>query len=143
MSSSLYPPCSSALLDLTAFESAARPASFLKAAEGLHVTPSAVSHRIKSLEEFLGVPLFIRINRNIALISFGERYLVDVRDALTQLGKATANLKGMSRACLRIAAAPALGHLVASGTLSGLPARTSRYLSVGRLILRPGLDAPR
>jgi len=98
-----------ALHDLAAFEAAARLASFLKAAEELHVTQSAVSHRIKSLEEFLGVPLFIRINRNIALTSSGERYLTDVRDVLMQLDTATARLKGDRRSRLRISAAPALG----------------------------------
>ena len=107
------------LHELAAFEAAARLASFLKAAEELHVTQSAVSHRIKSLEEFLGVPLFIRINRNIALTSFGERYLADVRDALTQLDTATARLKGDSRARLRISAAPALGAKWLVGRLAG------------------------
>ena len=97
------------LHDLSAFEAAARLMSFLKASEELHLTQSAVSHRIKSLEEFLGVPLFIRINRNIALTSFGERYLADVRDILAQLGAATARLKGGTRSRLRISAAPALG----------------------------------
>ena len=45
------------LHDLVAFEAAARVMSFLKAAEELHVTQSAASHRIKALEEFLGMPL--------------------------------------------------------------------------------------
>jgi len=97
------------LHDLLAFEAAARHMSFLKASEELHVTQSAVSHRIKSLEEFLGVDLFIRINRNIALTSFGERYLADVKGALTTLHAATVNLKGGTRERLRISAAPALG----------------------------------
>ena len=97
------------LHDLTAFEAAARHMSFLKASEELHVTQSAVSHRIKSLEEFLGVQLFIRINRNIALTSFGERYLADVRSALAALESATAKLRNDTRERLRISAAPALG----------------------------------
>ena len=73
------------LHDLLAFEAAARHMSFLKASEELHVTQAAVSHRIKSLEAFPGVHLFIRINRNIALTSFGERYVADVKSALTAL----------------------------------------------------------
>lgn len=97
------------LHDLIAFEAAARLASFLKASEELHLTQSAVSHRIKSLEEFLGVPLFIRINRNIALTSHGERYLADVRDTLARLEAATARLTGGARQTLRISVAPALG----------------------------------
>ncbi|HEY4372110.1 MAG TPA: LysR substrate-binding domain-containing protein [Burkholderiales bacterium] len=97
------------LHDLIAFEAAARLASFLKASEELHLTQSAVSHRIKSLEEFLGVPLFIRINRNIALTSQGERYLAEVRDALARLEAATERLTGGARHTLRISVAPALG----------------------------------
>lgn len=97
------------LHDLVAFEAAARLSSFLKASEELHVTQSAVSHRIKALEEFLGVPLFIRVHRNIALTSFGEHYLSDVRGALAQLGAASANLSRATRERLRISAAPALG----------------------------------
>ena len=97
------------LHDLVAFEAAARLASFLKASEELHLTQSAVSHRIKSLEEFLGVPLFIRINRNIALTVHGERYLTDVRDTLMRLAQATTRLTGGARQTLRISAAPALG----------------------------------
>lgn len=97
------------LHDLIAFEAAARLASFLKASEELHLTQSAVSHRIKSLEEFLGVPLFIRINRNIALTSHGERYLLEVRDALARLEAATNRLTGGARQSLRISVAPAVG----------------------------------
>ena len=100
------------LHDLAAFEAAARHLSFLKASDELHVTQSAISHRIKSLEEFLGVQLFIRINRNIALTSAGEHYLVDVRGALQALESATARLHGGQRGQrerLRISAAPALG----------------------------------
>ncbi len=40
------------------FEAAARHLSFYHAAEELHVTPSAVSHQVRSLEAFLGVRLF-------------------------------------------------------------------------------------
>ena len=45
---------------LRAPEAAARHESFAKAADELGVTPSAVSHQVKSLEEWLGWPLFVR-----------------------------------------------------------------------------------
>lgn len=109
MTAAPHPPKLPPLHDLSAFEAAARLMSFLKASEEPHLTQSAVIHRIKSLEEFLGVPLFIRINRSIALTSFGECYLAAVRDILAQLGAATARLKRSTRSRLRIAAAPALG----------------------------------
>lgn len=52
---------------LRAFEAAARHLSFRQAAEELHVTPAAVSHQIKALESYLGVRLFHRLNRGLAL----------------------------------------------------------------------------
>jgi len=45
---------------LKAFESAARELSFKRAAEELSVTPAAISHQVKALEEYLGVALFRR-----------------------------------------------------------------------------------
>jgi hypothetical protein len=50
---------------LRAFEAAGRLSSFTLAAEELHVTPGAVSRQIKLLEETLGIPLFIRNNREM------------------------------------------------------------------------------
>src|SRR5882724_11703675 len=48
---------------LRAFEAAARLLSISEAAAELHVTPAAISHQVKALEEWLGVPLFRRLNR--------------------------------------------------------------------------------
>ena len=55
-----------------AFEAAARQSSFKQAAEELHVTPSAISHQVKALEQYLGVALFRRKPQG-----------VDLTDALT------------------------------------------------------------
>ncbi len=55
------------LNSLRAFEAAARHLSFRKAAEELHVTPAAISHQLKGLEEYLGVKLFRRSNRRVEL----------------------------------------------------------------------------
>lgn len=55
------------LNSLRAFEAAARHMSFRKAAEELHVTPAAISHQLKALEEYLGVRLFRRANRRVEL----------------------------------------------------------------------------
>jgi DNA-binding transcriptional LysR family regulator len=70
---------------LSAFEAAARHTSFAVAAEELCITPSALSHRIRLLEEFVGERLFIRDGRTIALSEFGRRYLEVVRAALRTL----------------------------------------------------------
>lgn len=61
------------LLSLRAFEAAARLMSFQKAASELGVSPTAVSHQIKILENNLGFPLFVRHTRNISLTSAGEK----------------------------------------------------------------------
>jgi LysR family glycine cleavage system transcriptional activator len=70
---------------LSAFESAARYGSFALAAEELCITPSALSHRIRLLEEFVGERLFIRDGRSVNLSEFGRRYLDVVRAALRTL----------------------------------------------------------
>jgi DNA-binding transcriptional LysR family regulator len=70
---------------LTAFEAAARLGSFAVAADELCVTPSALSHRIRLLEEFVGERLFIREGRTVTLSEFGRRYLDVVRTALRTL----------------------------------------------------------
>ncbi len=77
---------------LRVFDAAARHKSFNKASEELCVTPSAVSHQLKSLEEFLGVELFKREKRSITLTAAGERYLPSVQIALDELEIATRRL---------------------------------------------------
>lgn len=70
---------------LSAFEAAARHNSFAIAAEELCITPSALSHRIRLLEDFVGERLFHRDGRSISLSEFGRRYLDVVRSALRTL----------------------------------------------------------
>lgn len=70
---------------LSAFEAAARLGSFAVAAEELCITPSALSHRIRLLEEFVGERLFVRDGRTVSLSEFGRRYLDVVRAALRTL----------------------------------------------------------
>src|SRR3954453_8585913 len=70
---------------LSAFESAARLGSFAVAAEELCITPSALSHRIRLLEDFVGERLFVRDSRSVGLTEFGRRYLDVVRLALRTL----------------------------------------------------------
>lgn len=70
---------------LSAFEAAARLGSFAVAAEELCITPSALSHRIRLLEEFVGERLFLRDGRTVSLSEFGRRYLDVVRAALRTL----------------------------------------------------------
>ncbi len=71
------------------FEAAARHLSFTKAAAELNVTHGAISHQVKALEEWLGVPLFRRLNRALALTEAGQAYMVPVREALERLADGT------------------------------------------------------
>lgn len=60
---------------LRAFEAAARLQSFSLAAQELHLTPSAISHQVKELEEVFGVRLFVRAHRRVELAPEGRRLL--------------------------------------------------------------------
>ncbi|MDE0695340.1 MAG: transcriptional regulator GcvA [Boseongicola sp.] len=62
------------LKSIQAFEAAARHSSFKVAAEELCVTPTAVSHQVKALEDQLGVKLFHRLTRSLRLTAAGEVY---------------------------------------------------------------------
>jgi LysR family glycine cleavage system transcriptional activator len=63
------------LTALRAFEAAGRHLSFAQAARELNVTPAALSFQIKSLEEHLGAPVFIRHNRRVELTDAGRNML--------------------------------------------------------------------
>ena len=77
---------------LRVFEAAARRGSFNAAAAELNLTPSAVSHRIRTLEDVLQVRLFDRAHRRVVLTPEGARYAVSVADALAILRSATRKL---------------------------------------------------
>jgi LysR family glycine cleavage system transcriptional activator len=73
------------LNSLRAFESAARLLSFTRAADELAVTQSAVSHQVKTLEDWAGLPLFRRDGRAVALTEAAQKFLPAVSLALDQL----------------------------------------------------------
>jgi len=77
---------------LRAFEAAARHLSFTQAASELNVTQTAISHQIRRLEEELGIRLFIRKNRALALTPKARDYLPGVRAAFNDLRLATDRL---------------------------------------------------
>jgi LysR family transcriptional regulator, glycine cleavage system transcriptional activator len=87
----LMPP----LTALRAFEAAARHLSLTKAAKELHVTAGALSHQIRGLEELLGLKLFERRVRSIALTPAGKMLypglqtgFIHIRDAVMGLSNA-------------------------------------------------------
>lgn len=74
---------------LQVFEAAGRHRSFTRAAEELHITQGAVSHRIRVLEESLGRPLFRRVGRAVELSEAGAAFLPVVQGALSLLTEGT------------------------------------------------------
>jgi DNA-binding transcriptional LysR family regulator len=68
-----------------AFEAAARHCSFKRAGEELTLTPSAISHQVKSLENFFGLLLFYRHRSSLELTDAGEHYIHDLTEILDQL----------------------------------------------------------
>jgi len=92
---------------LRLFEAAGRHRSFKLAAQELGVTPSAVSHAVQGLEDWLGAALFARGPRGLVLTEPGAAYLVSVRETLMQLAAASDALPGRRTPCrIRISAAP-------------------------------------
>ena len=73
---------------LRVFEASARHLSFVEAADELSVTPAAVSHQVKKLEEYLGLPLFRRTQKGLLLTESGQLLATDLCDVFLRLDKA-------------------------------------------------------
>ena len=86
-----------ALKAIQAFEAAARHESFGLAAEELFVTPSAISHQIKQLENDIGIRLFHRVHRAVVLTDAGRRYAEEVTAAFHRIETATRELGRTSK----------------------------------------------
>lgn len=92
---------------LKAFEAAARHLSVKKAALELNVTPAAVSHQIRALEEYLGIQLFHRYNRALELTDAARVSLPKMREGFDCLAQAVDRLRTHhSPSMLTVSAAP-------------------------------------
>lgn len=92
---------------LKAFQLAARTGSFKLAASELCLTPSAVSYRVKALEEEVGVQLFHRGVREVKLTDAGSVYFGEIESLLRRLDAATRELRSRhGRRSLRLKVAP-------------------------------------
>lgn len=92
---------------LRAFEVAARHNSFTGAASELRVSHAAVSRHVRSLEARLGVPLFNRVKRGVALTTAGAGYLREISAAFDAIAEATDKLADPGRAQVRVSVHPA------------------------------------
>jgi LysR family transcriptional regulator, glycine cleavage system transcriptional activator len=106
------------------FWAAARHGSFVKAAGELHVTPSAVSLQVRQLEDELGLKLFERTPRGLALTMSGQRVLPDIASAFERLQESFAALNDSVRegSMLTVSAAPSFAS-------KWLLPRLNRFLS--------------
>ncbi|MDQ2067807.1 LysR substrate-binding domain-containing protein [Xinfangfangia sp. CPCC 101601] len=82
---------------LLIFESAARLGSFTRAAAELHMQQPSVSAAIKQLEDILGVQLFNRGHRRVALTTSGERLYTDVSKALADIESSLSTIRDAAR----------------------------------------------
>ncbi|WP_170606608.1 LysR family transcriptional regulator [Ruegeria arenilitoris] len=87
---------------LRTFEAAARHLSFTGAARDLNMTQSAVSQQIKSLEGYLGQPLFLRRPRVLELTEAGITYLPVVREAFRTLLRGTRAVTGAQQNAVQV-----------------------------------------
>lgn len=96
---------------LRLFEVAARLGSFKLAAEELHLTPSAVSHSMQTLEAWLGTELFHRSPRGLSLTPAGQSFAPEVRAALALLAAATDRVPGRrATGTLSVSCAPTFAN---------------------------------
>lgn len=95
------------LLSLQAFDTAVRLDSFKAAAEALHLTPSAISHRIRNLEKAIGGPLFARKHRAVQITPAGRALAAATGRAFADLLRATEPLAGAGATVrLRLSVSP-------------------------------------
>ncbi|CUH80196.1 Gcv operon activator [Tritonibacter multivorans] len=96
---------------LATFEAAARHGSFKEAAAELSVTPGAVSHQVKALEEELGAPLFHRRHRGVELTHAGQSLLGTLSSAFGQISTGLQGLRQSSMREVTIGATTAMATL--------------------------------
>lgn len=91
----------------------ARAGSIRKAADRLHLTPSAMNRRIQDLESELGAPIFERRPRGVRLTAAGELFIRYAREQLAnveRLGSQIEDLRGLRRGTVRIGCSQAVAH---------------------------------
>lgn len=97
------------LAAIRAFEAAARHESFTKAADELGMTQAAVSYQVKLLEDRLGLPLFLRLPRRVALTEAGKRLAPATTEAFQRLESAFASLRETAAGVLSITSVHTFG----------------------------------
>ena len=111
---------------LRGFEAAARLLSFTQAAQALSVTQSAISRQIKTLEAAIGVALFTRFNRRLALTEAGEALYRTAARALAEITATVESLRGPQTRVVTVTTSLSFASLWLVPRLSGFRARHVR-----------------
>ncbi len=90
---------------LKVFQEAGRHLSFKRAADELFISPSAVSHQVRNLENYLGVQLFVRKTRSLEFTDAGRKYFAFLDEMFARLEAETHQLfteygRGLIRLCV-------------------------------------------
>lgn len=127
---------------LRAFEAAARLGGFALAAEELGVTPGAVSQHIRTLEDWLGAPLFHRRSQGVILTDLGAATAPALTGAFDALGGAVQQMRARSgQATVHVAALPGVAQLWLSPRLPAIRAALPGIgLSVSAVETPPNLS---
>lgn len=91
---------------LSVFEAAARLGSFKAAAQALSVSPTAVSHRIRALEETLGCLLFVRQVRAVTLTAEGRVLQAAVAEGMAGIARAVGHIRNGGRTSVTVSVTP-------------------------------------
>ncbi|MDR8725953.1 LysR family transcriptional regulator [Burkholderia pseudomultivorans] len=122
---------------MQAFLQAARVGSFSSAARQLALTHSAISQQIRSLEEFIGQPLFARAGGRVILTDAGTLFANQLSDGLEQIDRALSSVKGRT-------AGPSIRVDVDPELMQGwLPARLPALMRALDGVTLTVLSAPR
>ena len=124
---------------LLTFEAAAAEGSFTRAAERLSITHSAVSHQIRTLEDWFGKPLFLRHSEGVKATEEGRVLAEACQGAFDRLEESCARLKGISQSSALTVASP--GSFMTHWLLPRLEGFEQRYPGITvRLQTKGGLD---
>lgn len=115
------------LIAARSFEAAARHKSFQKAATELNVTPTAISHQVKRLEDYLGQALFVRLNRAVELTADGVALAHTLQDIFVRLEQALDPDSRRTRSTINISAMPSLAAKWLAPRLPGFEARHPQW----------------
>jgi LysR family glycine cleavage system transcriptional activator len=112
-----------ALSSLRAFEAAARLRSFKQAADELAVTATAVSHRIRALEDEIGCRLFVRKTRAVELTPEGRSLYSAVREGFDTIASGVERLRQRARPLVKLSTTPAFAAKWLVPRLAGFQAQ--------------------